>query len=208
MDTDYLIYQLRVELWQLLLADWKADTLTVKYWAMVGVIAFAYTMWYRLTDKRRLVDLLLYGSLIAVMRELLDLFGVSAGLWIYKVRILPLSPSVLLMDWTIIPLIYMLVQQHSPNWRQFFAWSAVGTTIIAGVIFPVLSALDILQLMRWNYFYGFVSMFVVATLSRAAFHLVVQVQSAAREGKPAPLENTLLQPALKPLDKQGGEEDK
>lgn len=152
------------------------------------------------------MDLLLYGSLIAVMRELLDLFGVTAGLWTYKVRILPLSPSILLMDWTLIPLTYMLVQQYSPNWRQFFIWNALGTGMIAGVILPTLSALDIIQLMRWNYIYSFIGMYISATLARAAFHLVVQVQNAAREGKTSPLKNTLMQPAFKPLDKNGSED--
>lgn len=207
MDTDYAIYQLRSELWQVLLADWKSDMATVKYWGMVGFIVITYAVWYLLTDKRRLVDLLLYGSLIAVMRELLDLFGVTSGLWIYKIRILPLSPSVLLMDWTIVPLIYMLVQQYSPNWRQFFVWNTLGTGMIAGVILPVLSALDILQLMRWNYMYAFIGMYVSATLARAAFHLVVQVQNAACEGKISQLETTLMQPAFKPLDKSGSEDD-
>ena len=116
MDTNFEIYQLRNQIWELLLASWKVDLTTLKYWGIVIVIAIAYIVWFRLTDKKRLVDLLFYGSLIAVMRGLIDLFGVTAGLWIYKVSIFPLSPSVLLQDWTIIPLIYMLVQQYSPNW--------------------------------------------------------------------------------------------
>jgi hypothetical protein len=43
-------------------------------------------------------------------------------------------------------------------------------------------------------------MYVTATLARAAFHLVIQVQEKARESNPSPLQNTLMQPAFKPLD--------
>lgn len=207
MDTDYIIYQLRMELWQALLADWKADMTTVKYWGMVSFIVLTYVAWYLLTDKRRLVDLLLYGSLVAVMRELIDLGGVTAGLWYYKIRLLPLSPSVLLMDWTVMPLTYMLVQQFSPNWRRFFVLNAVGTGLISGVLMPALSALDIIQLMRWNYLYIFIGMYTTGIFARAAFHLVVQVQNAAREGQPSPLATTLMQPAFKPLDKKDSEGD-
>ncbi|MBC8014490.1 MAG: hypothetical protein H7X79_01950 [Sporomusaceae bacterium] len=207
MDITFEIYQLRKQMWELLLASWKVDLTTLKYWGIVAVIAIAYIVWFRLTDKKRLVDLLFYGSLIAVMRGLIDLFGVTAGLWIYKVRIFPLSPSVLLQDWTIVPLIYMLVQQYSPNWRQFFIWNVVGTGFFAGVVLPILSALDILQLMRWNYLYAFITMYIMATFARVAFHLVVQVQNVAREGKHSPLESTLMQPAFKPLDKKERQDD-
>jgi|GEM_PF-6999853 len=71
----------------------------------------------------------------------------------------------------------------------------------------ILSALDILQLMRWNYLYAFVTMYIMATFARVAFHLVVQVQNVAREGKHSPLESTLMQPAFKPLDKKERQDD-
>jgi hypothetical protein len=61
--------------------------------------------------------------------------------------------------------------------------------------------------MRWNYLYAFVTSYVTATLSRAAFHLVVQVQNAAREEEPSPLTSTLMHPAFKPLDKQGDDNE-
>lgn len=207
MDTTYAMYQLRSELWQLLLANWKSNLATVKYWGIVAFIVIAYLVWFRLTDKKRLVDLLFYGSLIAVLRGLLDLYGVTAGLWIYKYTILPLSPSVLLVDWTILPLMFMLVQQYSPSWRRFFVLNAIASGLFAGVIAPAFIALGILQLMHWNYPYTFIMMYIGATFARAAFHLVVQVQNAAREGNPSPLESTLMHPAFKPLDEKGTEDD-
>lgn len=44
MDTDYVIYQLRLELWKVLLADWKSDVTTVKYWGMVSFIVITYAV--------------------------------------------------------------------------------------------------------------------------------------------------------------------
>jgi hypothetical protein len=94
----------------------------------------------------------------------------------------------------------MLVQQYSPNWRQFFLWNAVGTGFLSFVIGPTLVAIDVLQFMRWNYVFAFILMYITATLMRGAFHLVVQVQEKARENKVSPLESVLAQPALKPED--------
>jgi hypothetical protein len=210
MDLDFLIYKTRMDLWQLLLADWKTQLVTVKYWGIVAFIVIAYMVWFRLTDKRRLVDLMFYGSLIAVMRGLIDLAGVTTGAWMYKERLLPLSPSVFLQDWTIMPLTYMLVAQYSANWRQFFLWNAVGTAFLTGLDMPIMVSLGILQFMNWGYIQSFGVMYVAATLCRAAFHLVVQVQERAREGNPAPLLRTVAQPALKPMPgkEDGGDDDR
>jgi hypothetical protein len=209
MDTDFLIYQKKMELWQLLYSDWLSGLTTVKYWAMVAVIVLAYIVWYKLTDKTRLADLLLYGSFLAVMRVIIDMLGSGAGLWYYKDHILPITPSPFLHVLTLTPLTYMLVQQYSSNWRQFFLWNAVGTGLVE-VMLKLLGTLGYLQSMRWNYAYGFIVMYVAATLARAAFHLVIQVQEKAREGKPSPLQSTLMQPAFKPLpnkDKNSDSDD-
>jgi hypothetical protein len=207
MDANYMLYQIRTDMWNILLAQWKTDISTPKYWGIVATIIIAYIVWYRLTDKKRLAYLLFYGSLVTVMTSLIDLYGTTAGLWYYKVRLAPFLTSVFLRDWTLVPLTYMLVQQYSPNWRQFFIWNAVGTFFLTVIVVQILSVLDIVQLMKWTYLSGFITSYLVAALSRLAFHLVIQVQNAAREEKPNALGNTLMHPAFKPLDKQEDDDE-
>lgn len=207
MNINFLIYQKRQELWSLLLTNWQTDITTIKLWGMVAVIVLAYVVWYRLTDKTRLANLILYGALVTIIRELVDLFGVTMGLWFYKIGILPLSPSILLQDWTIIPLTFMLVQQYSLGWRKFFICNAVGAGIWAGVILPVLVYFNILVFVRWNYLYAFALMYLGTTIARIAFHLIIQVQEKAREDKSSPLKNTLMQPAFKPLPNKESEDE-
>ncbi|MDF2570916.1 MAG: hypothetical protein K0R55_2520 [Sporomusa sp.] len=207
MEINYVIYQIRADLWNALLAQWQIAITTPKYWGILATITVAYIVWYRLTDKTRLVNLLFYGSLVTVMTSLVDLYATTAGLWYYKIRIVPVTTSVFLRDWTVIPLTYMLVQQYSSDWKQFFIWNSVGTFFLTGIVAPILSALDIIQLMQWNYVYAFIVSYMTATLSRAAFHLVIQVQNLALEEKPSPLGFTLMHPAFKPSDKQGDNEE-
>lgn len=199
MDHTFAIYQLQTEMWRLLYEDWKAGLMTAEYWGIVLFILLYYALWWKLTDKRRITELLLFGSLVAVMREIVDLAGVTSGLWLYKVRILPLASSVFLHNLTITPLTYMLALQYSPNWRQFFWWGAVAAGFIHFVLFPILSWAGIFQAMNWNYVYGFLVSYGVGILSRAAFHLVKQVQNKAVKGYDHPMKSTLIQPAFKPL---------
>lgn len=207
MDVDYMLYQIRTDMWNVLLAQWKTALTTPKYWGVVATIIIAYIVWYRLTDKTRLAYLLFYGSLVTVMTSLVDLYGTTVGLWYYKVRLEPFLTSVFLRDWTLVPLTYMLVQQYSSNWQQFFIWNAVGTFFLTVIVVPILSVLDIIQLVNWTYLDGFISSYLVATLTRAAFHLVIQVQNAAREEKPSPLGSTLMHPAFKQLDKRENDDE-
>lgn len=207
MDYEFSIYQKRLELWNLMLNAWKVDITTIKYWALIAVILISYVVWYRLINKRNLSELLLFGSFFAVMRVITDLAGVTAGLWYFKTNILPLSPSLFVHDLTISPLTYMLVQQYSSNWRQFFIYNLVGAGFIYAVALPLLSAADILHLMHWNYVYGFFTMYVTATLARSVFNLVIKVQHKAREGSSNPLVSLIVQPALKTLPRKEEEEE-
>lgn len=202
MDYDFMIYQKKIELWHLMLNEWKFDITTIKYWSLIAVILVSYIIWYRLTDKRHLSNLLLFGSFFAVMRVITDLAGVTAGLWYFKSNILPLSPSLFVHDITISPLTYMLVQQYSSNWKQFFMWNLVGAGFIYVIVLPLFSYFGILHLMHWNYLYGFITMYVTAILARGVFNLVIKVQEKAREGKSESLVSLMFQPALKPLSKK------
>jgi uncharacterized membrane protein len=173
---------------------------------MIAFILAAYMIWYKLTDKKRLVDLLLFGSFIAVMRVIVDAIGEQAGLWYYQEHTIPTSPSLFIHVLTLTPLTFMLVQQYSSNWRQFFIWAAVGAGFLHFLTIPILGKLHYVQLMHWNNIYAFITTYTIATLSRAAFHLVIQVQEKAREGKHSPLQSTLMQPAFKPLDEDEKDE--
>lgn len=189
----------------MLLTDWKADVGTPTYWGVIAVIVVAYTGWYRLTDKRRLADLLLFGSLLAVMRMITDVAGVSSGFWYYKVRILPMAPSIFLYNLTIIPLTFMLVQQYSSNWKQFFVWTGAACTFVCFGILQTLVRIDLLVLMHWNYVYAFIVMYIEAIVARGAFHLVIQVQEKACDGQTSPLQSTLIHPAFKPMQDEEGD---
>lgn len=200
MGDTQVVYQLQIQLWDILLRDWKSEIITAKYFGVVAFIVIYYAIWWKLTDKRRISDLLLFGSFVAVMRLIIDISGVTAGLWFYEIRILPFAPSIFLHVLTITPLTWMLTLQYSPNWRQFFVWGAVAAAWVSFVLLPSFAYFGVYQMMNWNYIYSFLVSYGAGMLSRAAFHLVKQVQFKALEGYDSPLQSTLMQPAFKPTD--------
>lgn len=107
MDYSALIHQLRIEEFNYGFVQWRDLLFSFKWWVLIILVAASYFVWWKLTDKSRLIDLLLFGSFVAVMRIIFDDIVVGMGLYAYPVRLL-------------LALGYMLVYQFAPSWRSFF----------------------------------------------------------------------------------------
>jgi len=177
MTTADKIHQLRVELWNLSYNQWKTQTLlSIRWWSLIALIALSYTIWWVIADKRRLSQILLFGSLIAVGRVFMDTIGSNVGLWSYDIRETPFYPSPFLHDFTITPLALMVVYQYCHSWKKYLIWTVVTTGIISFVFFPILEMFEFLKLYNWNYFYSFVLITGLAALSRWVVLEILNIQ--------------------------------
>ncbi|MDR3587475.1 MAG: hypothetical protein P4L59_19500 [Desulfosporosinus sp.] len=135
---------------------------------MIATIALSYILVFWLLDKRRYTELLLFGSLVTVTSLVLSIFGSNFSWFTYNIRILPLTPSPVLYDLTIIPLYYMLVYQYSPDWKRFLLWNAVLSGLIAFGFYPALQAFDIVNFSNnWIPAYFFPIVITFSLISRA-----------------------------------------
>ena len=167
MTTADMMHNLRLELWNLSYYQWRTQTLfSIQWWSLLAFIAISYAIWWVLVDKRRLSQILLFGSFVAIQRMVMDIFGTDVALWSYDIRETPFFPSPFLHDFTLTPLALMFVYQYSHSWKKFFVWTGVATGIISFVFFPILTKLGFLKLYNWNYFYSFVMIFVLSAFSR------------------------------------------
>jgi len=94
-------------------------------------------------------------------------------LWSFKVRLIPIIPSVFLVDLTIIPLYYMLVYQYTSTWKAFAVWNAVASGVISLVVFPLMAVANVVQLIHWNYLYFWVIILFVGFLARGVIAAVM-----------------------------------
>lgn len=167
MDTANMIQQLKVTLWNLTYMQWKTKVLfSNQWWAIIATIAIVYAIWWKLVDKKRLSQLLLFGSLVSVGRILFDIVGSEMVLWSYNVRESPFVPSPFLHNLTISPLVYMLLYQYTSTWTSYLIWNTVITGVYSFIVLPILVALKMLTLYNWNYWYAFVVVFSITSLSR------------------------------------------
>jgi len=179
MTTADRIHQLRVDLWNLSYNQWKTQTLfSIKWWSLIAVVVIFYVIWWVIVEKRRLSQILLFGSLIAVGRIVMDIAGTDATLWSYNIRETPLFPSPFLHDFTLTPLTLMVVYQHCHSWKKFLVWTVVTTGIISFVFFPILITLGFLKFYNWHYSYSFALMIGLASLARWVVIAVLKIEQS------------------------------
>lgn len=177
MTTADMIHQLRLKLWNLIYTQWKTETLfSIQWWSSIAIIAISYAIWWVIVDKSRLSQILLFGSLIAVGRTMMDIVGTNAGFWGYVICATPFSPCPLQLDVTVIALAFMVVYQYCHSWKKFLVWTIVATGIISFVLFPILITLGFLTLYNWNSFYSFVLIIGIVSLSRWVLLGILNIQ--------------------------------
>ncbi len=200
MEYLVTVQQIKLELWKLTYNNWKTEELfSVQWWSLVIMITISYIVWWKLVDKQRIIQIILFGSLVAVGRIVMDIIGNNIVLWSYDIRILPMIPVPFIHDFTISPLIYMLVYQYSTSWKSFFISNIVATGSLSFILLPLMSATGILNLYNWNYFYTFILVILLTTLSRAVMLWLLRLEQTV----PCSVElemKSVVQPAMKPLD--------
>jgi len=190
------------QLHYLVYTHWLTEELfSPRWWGMLGLILFSYALVFKLLDKSRFTQILLFGSLMAVSMGVMDTIGANFILWSFKVRIVPIIPSLFLVDLTIFPLYYMLVYQYTSTWKDFIVWNAVASGVISLVVFPLLAVADVVQLINWKYIYSWPIIFFVGLLARGVITAVMVKEHQTREHVEAtrPSPGMVFQPALKPL---------
>lgn len=168
------------------------------------VIGASYAIWWKLVDKRRIIELLLYGSFIAVCRVIFDNWGISSGRWIYTVDLFPLGYSLFLNDLTVMPLALMLVYQYSSNWKSFFIRLLIVQGLISVILWPILSSLNILKLYDWQLYYSYIAMILIASIMRLVIIIGLNVQ---RDSQLSDSQYGVKIPMAKPAMKRMNDDD-
>lgn len=126
MVTDEQIMQVSEQLNTLIVTQWANQYFLSPTWFfIVLLIAFSYALFIYLADKKRIIEILLFGSLVAVIFAIYDTLGQQFGYWASLKVVLPFNPNFFLGDLTLIPLYAMLVYQYASSWKSFFLWNIV-----------------------------------------------------------------------------------
>ena len=175
--TEKSLYELKMELWSQSYKHWVTkEFLSFPWFFNIAFLLVLYVVWIKLVDKRRLRDLLLFGSLIAVAATFMDIIAVTTGLWHYNVRLFPISPAPFPFDFTVIPIFYMLVMQYTSTWRGYLIGSLIASGTFSFIVAPVYVLLKIKEYHKVNHFFVFILIFVMTSIIKAIYNWIVKIE--------------------------------
>jgi len=154
-----MLYNMMREIMKVSIKQWfDSEFLTYQWFITIGVLITFYVVWFILLDKSRATELLLLGALACVAYAFNNLIiSTYLGLVEYKIRVMPITPSLLFSSVTLCPIILMIVQQYTTTWKGYFLWAAIGLGGLS-LIFAIYTWLGILQ---WHNGYNALIHFIV-----------------------------------------------
>jgi len=139
---------------------------TWRWWLLVVLLIVPWPIWYKFADKKKLVELVMFGLIVMVLSITMDELGFVLSLWSYKYEVLPMFPRLTSIDYTIMPITFMLTYQYFPTWKSFF-WAVVAVSgIFSFVVEPLIVKLGFYVLIKWWHPCSFIIYIIMGLISR------------------------------------------
>jgi hypothetical protein len=158
------------------------DLNTFSWWLEVVLAVVFLLIWWRLVDKKRLLELTFFGFVVMTISIWLDEVGYELGRWYYPVDLIPVFPPSTAIDYIGIPVLYALVYQYCGNWKSFLA----GITVLAGVfsfgLEPLLLKYGFYVIVDWKLYYDFPTYILIGVIMKVIVNWIKAVMASSRSG--------------------------
>lgn len=202
---EQVIHLARIELWQLNLTNWlNNEVLSPRWWGLIAFLAITYIVWWKLLDKARIIEVILFGSLVSVMATFTDIVRISTASWQYNVRLFPITVAVFPLDYSVIPIALMLAYQFTSRWTSYILASIIASAYY-GVVTFAMEATGIISSYNWNPYWAFTEGMVYSLIARFVVLWMknLNLSYQFQEQREFPV---VLQPAMKPANSPENEE--
>ncbi|MBB5172280.1 CBO0543 family protein [Texcoconibacillus texcoconensis] len=140
------------------------NVFTFNWWLLFVLSVSLFIIWIAILDKKRVVEVVTYGLMVALTAEVLDVFGVSFMLWGYPYKATPLVPPILTIHLGMMPYLYMMVYQKFTGWKSFNSVMLLLAIVFAFVLEPILIWLQIYEMYQWEHIYSFPFYFIIGVI--------------------------------------------
>ncbi|WP_145947246.1 CBO0543 family protein [Paenibacillus sp. Y412MC10] len=131
------------------------DLFSIQWWLLLVLLIVPWIVWWKMVDKSRLKDILLYGFALTIIIVLLDDIGRGLGLWSYPHQVFRLIPRLSSIDYSVLPVIHMLIYQYFRSWKSFFVANVILALGAAFIAEPLFVWIDIYDMDHWKSIYSF-----------------------------------------------------
>lgn len=154
------------------------ELFTFQFWLLIVILIIPWLIWWKLVDRKRLMEILVYGLLVHTLVTVLDEIGCQLNLWEYRYDIEPLFPRLIPINFTALPIVYMFLYQYFNKWKYFLAANVIAAAIMSFIIEPIFVWLDIYELFGWKHVYSFPIYIIIAIFFKLAMKIIFKKQNS------------------------------
>jgi hypothetical protein len=125
------------------------------WWLLIALIIVPLAVWWKLVDKKRLIEICMFGLLINIAATFLDVLGSELLLWEYPVHVLPRVPLLIPVDYVVLPVIQMYIYQRFTKWKKYIIVSVIAAAMQSFVAEPLAIWIGQYKLVLWQLIYSF-----------------------------------------------------
>ncbi|MBO1515585.1 CBO0543 family protein [Metabacillus bambusae] len=145
----------------------KDEVFTWNWWVLLALLIIPWLIWFKYADRRRMLEILLFGALVVIITTSLDTVGNEIGLWVYPTQLIPLSNEAIEFDHSIVAVGFMLLYQYFRTWKTFVIALIFMAAIFSFIGEPLCHLLEAVLYIKWSYFYSFVYYITIGILIKA-----------------------------------------
>lgn len=172
------VNELEVKAFQLDLEGWlKNELFTWEWWVLVAFFILPWILWAILSDKTKLLESTLFGTLVIIPTTFLDAIGLELEFWRYPVQLIPLAPKAIAFDLSMVPVAFMLIHQYFVSRKSFIIALLITAVIYAFIGEPLSTYLGLVQYVKWKYIYSFFYYMIIGLIIRWLIVRLIKLQN-------------------------------
>lgn len=177
-----MLWWLEKQLTQARIENWlNHDLFHWQWFLLTAFLIIPWIIWWRYVDRKRLLEILLFGAMIFITASYLDAVLSELGLWEYHYWVVPLWPRFIPADFTVLPILYMLLYQRFSDWKSFISASIVLAALLAFAGESFLIWADIYKQHYWRHYYSFPIYFAMGIFIRGLVRSLTVIQQRKNE---------------------------
>ncbi|MCZ8521170.1 MULTISPECIES: CBO0543 family protein [Paenibacillus] len=154
---------------------------TWQFWVCLILLIGPLVLLYFQLDRSKAFHFGFFGYSVHVFTAYADTFGVTKGLWDYPYKVIPILPVSLMVDASLVPVVYMLVYQWAVNHRKSPVLFLTLTSVcFAFILKPFLSLIGLFLLFDgMSFFLLFIAYMVVMSCALLVMYLFKYLQRSS-----------------------------
>ncbi|KPU43525.1 hypothetical protein OXPF_29660 [Oxobacter pfennigii] len=152
---------------------------TWQWWLNIATLILPLILWWILADKKRLLEIIVFGFLASSFAVFFDTLGETSVLWEYPYLIIPMDYILIDTDYSVLPVAYMLAYQRFPKWKGFIIINIVISALFSFVAEPILLWMGFYETHGWKFIYSFPIYVLIAIISKGLITIFMRKQAAS-----------------------------